>query len=127
MFSTLNTDIIMISLGIAVVAGFAVVLYTIYKYLIYPALFSPLSKIPSAHWSCHVSSIWIYWLRWIGTENKTVYNMHKEKGPILRLGPEELSVNCVDQGIKTIYGGGFEKHDFYSRRFSTYGLGSPPR
>jgi len=31
-----------------------------------------------------------------------------------------LSVNCVDDGIKTIYGKGFEKIPFYSF-FANYG------
>ncbi|RDW84314.1 hypothetical protein BP6252_01904 [Coleophoma cylindrospora] len=61
------------------------------------------------------------YLRWRGPENKTIYIQHVEKGPILRTGPRELSVNCYEGGVKTIYGGGFEKNEFYAR-FENYGL-----
>lgn len=44
--------------------------------------------------------------------NRTVHAAHQKHGPIVRLGPNELSVNCVDGGIRTIYAGGFEKHDW---------------
>lgn len=59
------------------------------------------------------------YLRWRGPENKTIYLHHVEKGPILRTGPKELSVNSYE-GLKAIYGGGFEKHEFYAR-FENYG------
>ncbi|MCJ1342656.1 hypothetical protein MMC31_000843 [Peltigera leucophlebia] len=42
-------------------------------------------------------------------------------GSIVRLGPNELSVNCVDNGIRTIYGGGFEKSHWYTNLFLNYG------
>lgn len=29
------------------------------------------------------------------------------------MGGNELSVNCVENGIKTIYAGGWEKHAWY--------------
>ncbi|KAF3405351.1 hypothetical protein DPV78_003373 [Talaromyces pinophilus] len=41
-------------------------------------------------------------------------------GKIVRLGPREISVNCVDNGIKAIFGKGFEKTQFYSI-FENYG------
>lgn len=49
-----------------------------------------------------------------------MYELHKRRGPILRIGPNELSVNCYEGGLRTIYAGGFEKHDFYLGRFKTY-------
>ena len=44
--------------------------------------------------------------------NRTVHAAHLKYGPVVRLAPYELSVNCVDAGIRTIYAGGFEKHDW---------------
>lgn len=37
------------------------------------------------------------------------------------MGENELSVNCVENGLKTIYAGGWEKHAWYPQRFSSYG------
>ena len=45
---------------------------------------------------------------------------HQKHGPIIRLGPNEISVNQVDGGIRTVYGGGFEKGEWY-RIFDNYG------
>jgi hypothetical protein len=102
-------------IGIVVLAGI-----TIYKLIIFPLFLSRLSRIPAAHPLCHITSLWIYYIRWADIENRTLYRLHTEKGPILRLGPNELSVNCYEEGIKTIYGGGFEKTEFYPRRFTNY-------
>lgn len=53
--------------------------------------------------------------------NKTIHDAHQRCGPIVRLGPGEVSINCVDGGIRTVYAGGFEKHDWYPRIFGAYG------
>ena len=91
-----------------------VLLLAFYKYAIYPAYLSPLAKIPSAHWTCSISPLWIFWKRMISCQNKTVYAAHLEHGPIVRLGPTELSVNCIEDGVKTIYAGAFQKDDYYA-------------
>jgi hypothetical protein len=92
----------------------------IYLLLIYPAFISPLSKVPNAHWSSPFSSAWILWARFNCHENREVHTAHLEHGPIVRLGPNEISINCVDGGLRTVYGGGFEKGDWYSI-FDNYG------
>jgi hypothetical protein len=93
----------------------------IYKCLIHPLFLSPLSKIPAAHPTSHVSPIWIYYIRYKNIENQTIHELHKQKGPILRTAPNQLSVNCYEGGLKTIYTGGFHKTDFYHNRFINYG------
>ena len=93
----------------------------IYRYVIYPAFISPLSEIPAANWTAKICPLWIYWIRYMNIEHQTILKLHQEKGSIVRIGPNELSVNCYLGGIKTIYGGGFPKHDFYARRFTNYG------
>jgi hypothetical protein len=92
----------------------------IYLLLIYPTFISLLSKIPNAHWSSPFSSAWILWVRFNNHENREVHTAHLEHGPIVRLGPNEISINCVDGGLRTVYGGGFEKGDWYSI-FDNYG------
>lgn len=92
-----------------------------YKYIIYQAFLSPLARIPAAHWSCHISPVWQVWQRWQMRENDAVYQLHEKKGPILRLRPNELSVNCVEEGTRAIYWGSFEKDKFFSLSFVHYG------
>lgn len=102
------------------VFGWLLILAAIYKLLVYPALISPLSKVPNAHWSAPFSSAWILWVRFNSRENREIHGAHLEKGRIVRLGPNEISVNCVDGGIRNVYGGGFEKGNWYSI-FDNYG------
>jgi hypothetical protein len=113
-------DLAMGHIDIIYVSVIAVTIFITYKLLIEPLLVSPLSKIPSAHPSAHISPFWIYYVRYTNTENRTLYELHRTKGPILRLAPNELSINCYEQGLKTVYTGGFEKTEFYPRRFHNY-------
>lgn len=105
---------------ILTVSAIAVVLVAVYKIFIQQIFLSSLSKIPAAHPTSHFSPLWIYYIRWSNIENKTLYELHKKKGPILRLAPNELSVNSYEEGLKTIYTGGFEKTGFYFRRFASF-------
>lgn len=88
--------------------------------LLHPIFISPLRKIPPAHWSAPISRFWILYTRRRRNENTTILALHQQLGPLVRLGPNEISVNCVDGGIRTIYGGGFEKGDWYAV-FNNYG------
>lgn len=102
--------------------------YLVYQYLLYPAFISPLSKVPAAHWSARISPAWILWIRYSFRANKTIHAGHQKYGNVIRLGPNELSVNCVDDGLRTIYAGGYEKHQWYPNLFTNYdgyGLLSP--
>lgn len=93
----------------------------VYDYILYPIFFSPLSKIPNAHITAPISPLWIVWKRFRGWNNRTIHDAHQRLGPIVRLGPSEISINCVEGGIKTVYGGGFEKHEWYPRVFGALG------
>lgn len=115
----LTTSDSMSSLLIIVFSVFLIVLS--YKYLLFPIFLSPLSRIPNAHFTSSFCPLWILWKRYRGKENGSIFTAHQKHGSIVRLGPTELSVNCVDNGIKTIYGGGFEKPHWYINLFSNYG------
>lgn len=108
-----------LSISTLAVAAFAAVI--LYKGIIYPAFLSPLAKIPNAHWSVPVCPVWMLWKRFRMQNNRTIQAAHERLGPIVRLGPSEISVNCVDGGIKSVYIGGFEKHDWYPRVFGSLG------
>ncbi|KAL6707744.1 hypothetical protein ACN47E_003865 [Coniothyrium glycines] len=70
---------------------------------------NPLRKVPAAHPLAHFTSLWILSVRWRGVENMTLKEAHDRLGPIVCLGPSEVSVNCVKGGIRDVYAGGFEK------------------
>lgn len=81
---------------------------------IYLAFFSPLARIPNAHPLAPWTNVWMLWLRYREEVNKTVLAAHAKHGPLIRIGPNELSVNCIDEGVKTIYGSKqYRKHPFY--------------
>ncbi|KAF2036670.1 cytochrome P450 monooxygenase-like protein [Setomelanomma holmii] len=88
---------------------------------------NPLRKIPAAHPLSHFTSLWIHSIRWRAIENATLTAAHARLGPIICLGPSEISVNCVNGGIRDVYAGGFEKqsparggYNWYAF-FSNYG------
>lgn len=110
----------MLSLSIPVLAFSALSLLAIYKFIIYPTFLSPLSKIPNAHWSSPISPFWSLWIKYKVRENREVHAAHLKYGSVVRLGPNELSVNDV-AGLKTVYAGGFEKGEWYSI-FDNYGV-----
>ncbi|PLB41896.1 cytochrome P450 [Aspergillus candidus] len=107
------------NITLTAVIGLCVLL--LYKCVVYPAFLSPLSKIPNAHWSAPVSPAWMLWKRFRSQNNRTIHKAHAKLGPIVRLSPSEISINCVDGGIKTVYSGGFEKHEWYPRVFGSLG------
>ena len=94
----------------------------IYQFIMHPIFLSPLSKIPNAHWSAPISRLWILHKRSGENETPVVHAAHQKLGPIIRLAPNEISVNSVEGGIRTIYSGGYEKGDWYLNVFSNYGI-----
>ncbi|KUJ13958.1 cytochrome P450 [Mollisia scopiformis] len=95
------------------------ILLVLYKYLIYPALLSPLKNLPSAHPTTHFSNLWIRYQRFINNSNHAIQSAHERFGPIVRLGATEVSVNNVD-ALRIVYGGNWDRDDWY-RSFSNYG------
>ena len=108
---------------LALLALFILFLYT---YIIHPALLSPLSKLPKAHPTASFSPLWILWNRARASENAAIYASHNKHGSIVRLAPNEISVNCVEGGIRSVYSGGFEKHEWYPNLFGNYGFVDRP-
>ena len=92
----------------------------LYKYILHPLFFSPLSKIPNAHFSASLLPLWIRSKRKNGTGVRTLLALHEKHGPVVRLAPNEISVNSPD-ALRTVYIGGFEKHRWYLDAFVNYG------
>ncbi|KAJ5753070.1 hypothetical protein N7520_009987 [Penicillium odoratum] len=93
--------------------------YLLYRYILDPYFLSPLSSISNAHFTSPISSRWIDRKRSTVTEVLSIYALHQKHGPIVRLGPNELSVNSL-HGLKIIYTGAFEKHAFYNDAFVNF-------
>jgi hypothetical protein len=104
-----------------VVIIYVLLLLLLYNCFIYPAFLSPLAKIPNAHFTSPFSNFWIQWQRYRSSENKAIHEAHKRLGPIVRLGATELSVNSLDC-VRTVYGDGFDRHEWYCRAFENYGF-----
>jgi hypothetical protein len=93
-------------LSLAIIFPFLFLTYILTSYLL-----NPFRRIPAAHPLVPFTSLWISWIRWRAIENATLKSAHDRLGPIVCLGPKEISVNCVKGGIREVYGGGFEKGD----------------
>lgn len=83
------------------------------QFIFYPLFLSPVASVPAVHPLAKLSSLYMLWVRFWDNENAIVFAAHQEHGRVIRLGPHELSVNCVDDGLKTIYGKNFDRHFFY--------------
>lgn len=94
------------------VAVALVVIYLVYHYVLYPTYISPLSKIPSAHPTSSFLPTWLWWMRRIGRESRSIFAAHQRHGPIVRLAPNEVSVASLD-GLRKIYVGGFRRSDWF--------------
>lgn len=110
----------MLSISIPALAFVVLTLLAIFKFIIHPTLLSPLSKVPNAHWTASFSPLWILWTRYRCLENKSLHAAHLRLGPVIRVAPNELSVNDIGS-LRTVYAGGFEKGEWYSI-FDNYGV-----
>ncbi|EGP88865.1 unnamed protein product [Zymoseptoria tritici ST99CH_1A5] len=109
---------------IPLLAALFLLAHLLHKHILHPLFLSPLSSIPPAHWSSHFSSLWILSHRHSQSDTFAIHAAHTRLGSIIRLAPNELSVNSVNRGIRTIYAGGFEKGEWYSEGFANFGV--PP-
>lgn len=89
-----------------------VLIYLFFYYVVYPAIISPLSKIPSGHPTASYLPIWIWWKRRKGYESRSILAAHQRHGPVVRLAPNEVSVASLD-GLRKIYIGGFERTEWF--------------
>lgn len=104
---------------IPLVAVASIAAWLLHHFIIRPLFLSPLAEIPVPHWSCHVSPLWILHARKTNRQNRSLHAAHLAHGPVVRIGPNELSVDGYD-ALRTVYQGGFEKDRWYSI-FDNYG------
>ena len=106
--------------SLTIVGVSLLLLLLLYRYIIFPTFLSPLSKIPNAHFSAPILPLWIWSKRRTGTGVRTLFALHEKHGPVVRLAPNEISINSVE-ALRTVYVGGFEKPRFYLDAFVNYG------
>lgn len=106
------------SVASAALATFVVgvVLY----HLLSSLLFSPLSRIPGPK-SFALTRAKLAYEDYKGTRTRKIHALHQKYGPVVRIGPNEVSFNSIS-ALRTIYGAGsgFERTSFY-RMFEAYG------
>ncbi|CAG8181721.1 unnamed protein product [Penicillium salamii] len=90
-----------------------------YSFFSFRLLYS-LRKVPTAHWSSRFSSARILWARWTGTELKSLIEAHNRLGPIVLVGPQDLSVSSYQDGIRKVYDTGFPKPAPFYSMFNYY-------
>ncbi|ETI28837.1 hypothetical protein G647_01289 [Cladophialophora carrionii CBS 160.54] len=79
-----------------------------------------LRKIPGS-WLYATTRYRLAWDAWHARSIHAVHGLHRKYGPVVRIGPNEISFNSLS-ALRTIYGAGsgFERTDFY-RMFDVYG------
>lgn len=90
-----------------------------YFTILTPFYLSPLKNVPGPKIAA-VTKWWILYITWAEKRNRTVHELHKKYGPIVRLSPSEVSISDPDY-LKDIYiSGNYDKSGFYAQ-FSNYG------
>ena len=84
-------------------------------YFVVHAVISPVSKVPGPMHT-RFTSLWIKFQEFTANRRESVHRLHQIYGPVVRLGPNEVSFTSVD-AIREIYasgGSGYDKTEFYS-------------
>ncbi|CZR37926.1 uncharacterized protein FPRO_06883 [Fusarium proliferatum ET1] len=64
----------------------------------------PLSRLPGP-WYTHFTGLPLLYTRAVGTSRQHLRHLHKAHGPVVRVGPKEVSINSVD-GYYKVHGVG---------------------
>ena len=91
----------------------SIVLVIPFLYVIYCRYLHPLAKYPGP-WLATISPIWKVRAAYNGTIHTDLLALHRQYGPFVRFGVDELSISSP-QAIKEIYahGSAFAKTDYY--------------
>ena len=118
--TTLTSSTMVATVVIVAAAAISLYLFQIVFSIFSTARKPGLSSIPNAHWTTPYTRLWLLWHRGKRQEHSTRHAAHKKLGPVIRIAPKEISIDCIDGGIQTVYGGNWDKADFYSA-FENYG------
>ncbi|KAF2729354.1 cytochrome P450 [Polyplosphaeria fusca] len=101
-----------VNITVVAVAGFG--LLALYHFIIYPVFLSTLAQIPNAHPTTAFSSLWILWKKYKQEDWVAVHQAFMKHGDVVRVGPNDIMINCMKDGVLTVYNAGFDKPNFYS-------------
>lgn len=82
--------------------------------LFYRAALSPLSRLPGP-WYSLFSDVCLMYKEFTGSRRVYIHELHKTFGPVVRIGPKEVSFTSPD-ALRKIYqlgGSGYDKTNFY--------------
>jgi hypothetical protein len=107
-------------MSLAVGAVAACVIAAFIHHLCFLLFFSPLSRIPGPRLFAWTGAKLAY-EDYKGTRTRKIHSIHVEYGPVVRIGPNEVSFNSIS-ALRTIYGAGsgFQRTGFY-KMFEAYG------
>jgi hypothetical protein len=80
----------------------------------------PLRKYPAANWFAtlpYIGETWFAWLTLKGNPDETLRALHRKLGKVVRIGPNEVSIDDSD-AVKDLYGHG---NDIEKGMFLTVG------
>jgi hypothetical protein len=80
-------------------------------YIVYYRFCHPLASFPGPR-LCSISNLWKLWVVATGRMPDELVKFHERFGPIVRIGPNDLSFNSAD-AISDIYRRGWQKGEFY--------------
>jgi cytochrome P450 len=108
----------MASLSVVLVST-ALFVILFHRLLLSPFLLSPLRRIPGP--KLYAVTKWRLARDDWGRRTRTINGLHKQYGPVVRVGPNEVHFNSVS-ALREIYGpgSGFERTQFYAM-FNAYG------
>ena len=91
----------------------------------YTKLASPIARLPGP-FNTVFTAIWLKVQEFSGTRRLYIHSLHQRYGPVVRLGPNEVSFASVD-AMKEIYtsgGSGYDRTEFYElfKQFGTRSL-----
>ena len=104
--------------AVLIIAAIVAIASLVYYTILLPLYFSPLAAIPGPKLAA-ITKYYILYKTWSEQRNRLVHDLHAKYGPIVRLGPEEISISDPAY-IKEIYSANFDKSSFYGQ-FGNYG------
>jgi cytochrome P450 len=96
----------------SVLAVILLAVFLFYRYVLYPAFFSPLSKIPAIRTSARVLPTWFWWTERRGGQAKALFDAHQRYGHVIRVKPNMVHIASLD-GLRVAFNSGrFERSDW---------------
>ncbi|KAL2075839.1 hypothetical protein VTL71DRAFT_782 [Oculimacula yallundae] len=89
---------------------------------IHRAFFAPLAKLPGPTHSL-ITDLWLMSKEFTSKRRDYIHQLHQQYGPVVRLGPNEVSFTSLE-ALKEIYtsgGSGYDKTEFYTL-FKQFGV-----